>query len=57
MAVLEREFKDNMTEQECVDMVVRAIEAGVEYDLGSGCNVDYVVIRKDGTSEFHKGHK
>jgi len=45
MAVLECGFKDDMTEQEAVDLVAAAIRAGIFNDLGSGSNVDVTVIR------------
>jgi 20S proteasome subunit beta 2 len=35
--------------QEAIDIVARAIRAGVFNDLGSGSNVDVSVITKNGT--------
>ncbi|PCI27389.1 hypothetical protein COB52_04865 [Candidatus Kaiserbacteria bacterium] len=37
-------------------MVVTAIEAGIYHDLGSGSNVDVMVIEK-GKSEFMRNYK
>ncbi|ODN84444.1 hypothetical protein L202_00394 [Cryptococcus amylolentus CBS 6039] len=49
MAVFESSFKENMTKQEAIDLVARAIESGIWNDLGSGSNVDVAVITKAGT--------
>ena len=35
-----------MTEEECKAMCVKAIEAGIYHDLGSGSNVDCCIIKK-----------
>eukprot|EP00759_Apiculatamorpha_spiralis_P004461 PhF_6_TR12622/c1_g1_i1/m.19956/K02739/PSMB7; 20S proteasome subunit beta 2 len=50
MAVLENNYKDNMTEEECKKLVHDAIWAGVFNDLGSGSNVDLCVLTKEGTN-------
>merc|ERR1711953_784876 len=55
MSVFETEYRDNMTEEEAVTLVKRAILAGVFNDLGSGSNCDTCVIRMDGTTEFTRG--
>ena len=52
MAVMETNYKDNMTEQEAKDLCIRSIEAGIYYDLGSGSNVDVIVIKKGKTEYF-----
>lgn len=44
MAVIESEYKDGLTKEQGIDIVVRAIEAGIYHDLGSGSNVDCCVI-------------
>lgn len=49
MAVLETSWKDNLSEEEAVKLVQRAISAGIFNDLGSGSNCDICVIRTDGT--------
>lgn len=46
MAIFERHYKDDMSEQEAVDLVDRAIQSGIFNDLGSGSNVDVCVISK-----------
>eukprot|EP00997_Jenningsia_sp_PLL12_P006083 NODE_2625_length_891_cov_106.574822_g2161_i0.p1 GENE.NODE_2625_length_891_cov_106.574822_g2161_i0~~NODE_2625_length_891_cov_106.574822_g2161_i0.p1 ORF type:complete len:271 (-),score=71.21 NODE_2625_length_891_cov_106.574822_g2161_i0:77-868(-) len=55
MAVMEAEYKSDMTEQEGIQLVHRAICRGIFEDLGSGSNVDIRVIRKDG-SDFFRGY-
>lgn len=55
MAVFETGWKDDMTEEEGVELVKRAIMAGVWNDLGSGSNCDTCVIRMDGTTEMTRG--
>lgn len=46
MSVLETKYKDNMSENEAVELVREAIEAGIFHDLGSGSNVDIYVVRR-----------
>jgi len=48
MAILESEYKDDMTVEEGKNLVAKAIRAGIFNDLGSGGNVDVCVITKDG---------
>ena len=48
MAVFESGYKDDMTQEEAVELVTRAIRSGVYNDLGSGSNVDVCVITKEG---------
>lgn len=55
MSVFETDWRDDMEEAEAVDLVKRAILAGVFNDLGSGSNVDTCVIRMDGTKDFVRG--
>lgn len=50
MAVFEQGFSDDMEEAEAVELVKRAILAGIFNDLGSGSNVDTCVIRMDGST-------
>lgn len=56
MAVLETDFRENMTQDEAQALVVRAIEAGIYHDLGSGSNVDCVIIKR-GKVEYKRGLK
>lgn len=46
MGVLETKYKDGLSEQETIDLVKDAIEAGIFHDLGSGSNVDIYVIKR-----------
>jgi 20S proteasome subunit beta 2 len=45
-----------MSKEEAMDLVIRAIEAGIYFDLGSGSNVDVVVITKNKV-EYHRNIK
>jgi 20S proteasome subunit beta 2 len=49
IAVFESDYRDDMEEEEAVQLVQRAILAGIFNDLGSGSNVDTCVIRMDGS--------
>mmetsp|Transcript_6963 Transcript_6963/g.8501 ORF Transcript_6963/g.8501 Transcript_6963/m.8501 type:complete len:270 (-) Transcript_6963:49-858(-) len=49
MAVFEASYKDDMDEKEAIALVNDAIQAGIWNDLGSGGNVDVMVINKKGT--------
>ena len=55
MSVFETGWTEGMSEAEAVDLVKRAILAGVWNDLGSGSNVDTCVIRTDGTTTLDRG--
>lgn len=48
MAVLETEYREDMTIEEGKALVAKAIRAGIFNDLGSGGNVDVCIITKDG---------
>ena len=52
MAVMESQFKEDMTEDEAKQLCINAIEAGVYHDLGSGSNVDICVIKKNKATMF-----
>jgi 20S proteasome subunit beta 2 len=47
MAEFEAHYRDDMDEKEAIDLVDRAIQAGIFNDLGSGGNVDIVVLDKN----------
>jgi len=55
MAVFEAGYKDAMTEEEAKALVHAAISSGIFNDLGSGGNVDLLVIRK-GETEYLRGY-
>ena len=44
MGVLECDFKVGMTKEAAMDLVCRAVLAGIWNDLGSGSSVDLVVM-------------
>jgi len=54
MSVFETGYVDDMSEEEGVELVKRAILAGIFNDLGSGSNVDTLVIRMDGTTKMDR---
>lgn len=54
MAVFESSWHEDMSEEESVELVKRAILAGVFNDLGSGSNVDINIIRVDGTVDIRR---
>ena len=56
MGIMETEFKDKMTEEEAKTLCIKAIEAGIYHDLGSGSNVDICVIKK-GKVDMHRNIK
>ncbi|GHJ88590.1 hypothetical protein NliqN6_4992 [Naganishia liquefaciens] len=49
MAVFESGYKEDLTREEAIALVSRAIRSGIFNDLGSGSNVDVCVITKDQT--------
>jgi len=55
MAVFEAGFKRNMEKEEGIALVSSAIKAGIFNDLGSGSNVDVVVITQSNT-EILRNH-
>lgn len=48
MSVLEHNHKFDMTIQEGIDLAIKSISAGILYDLGSGSNVNVIVLTKNG---------
>lgn len=50
MSVFESRWKPGMTEGEAMKLVRDAVASGIHNDLGSGSNVDLVIITKD----YHK---
>ena len=47
MAVIESQFVEDLSEEKAMNLCIAAIEAGVYHDLGSGSNVDVVVIKQN----------
>ena len=54
MAVFENSWREDMTEEEAVLLVQRAIGAGIFNDLGSGSNCDVCIIRTDGSVDYRR---
>ena len=52
MAIMESQYKEDMTETEAKQICINAIEAGIYHDLGSGSNVDICVIKKGKATMF-----
>jgi proteasome beta subunit len=53
--VLEAEFKENMTVEEAIALVIRAIKTAIERDIGSGGKeIQVAVIDKNGYKELSK---
>lgn len=57
MAMLESQYKDDLTEEEAKKLVTNAIRAGIFNDLGSGSNVDLVVMRVAGETEYLRNYQ
>ncbi|KNC46937.1 proteasome subunit beta type [Thecamonas trahens ATCC 50062] len=57
MGVFEAGWKENMSEDEAVDLVAAAIRAGIFNDLGSGSNVDVTIIRGVDDVEVRRGYQ
>ena len=51
-AELEHNFKDNLSVEEGKELVIWAITAGIIYDLGSGSNVDLMIITRSGRTHL-----
>lgn len=57
MAVFEASYRPDMGKVEAMDLAAQAILAGIFNDLGSGSNVDLVVIsRSGGPAEIYRNH-
>eukprot|EP00475_Leptophrys_vorax_P009494 TRINITY_DN1629_c0_g1_i1.p1 TRINITY_DN1629_c0_g1~~TRINITY_DN1629_c0_g1_i1.p1 ORF type:complete len:309 (+),score=81.95 TRINITY_DN1629_c0_g1_i1:134-928(+) len=52
MAIFEQKYREGMDEKEAMELVDQAIASGVFNDLGSGGNIDLMVITKDGFKSF-----
>ena len=51
-AELEKGYRDNFTLEEAKELAIKAIKAGILYDLGSGSNVDFVILEKNKTTHY-----
>ena len=54
MSIFESSWKEDMTEQEAVELVKRAIGAGIFNDLGSGSNCDVCILRMDHSCDYRR---
>ena len=52
LGVLDPQFKDNMTEDDAVDLVKKAVRSASLRDAASGDGLDILVITKDGIKEY-----
>lgn len=55
-AELQYGYKDDLSLDEAKDLAIKAITAGILYDLGSGSNVDLMIVTKDGM-QLLRNHK
>ena len=54
MSIIEHRHNINMTKEEAIQLAIDAISAGIEYDLGSGSNVNVAIIKKEGVEIIMK---
>lgn len=54
MSIFESAWREDMDEEEAVQLVQRAIMAGIFNDLGSGSNCDVCVIRRDQSVSYRR---
>jgi len=52
LGVLDPQFKKGMTEQEAIDLAVKAVRSASMRDSASGDGIDVLLINKDGTKEL-----
>lgn len=52
--VFEDSYKDNMTEEEGIQLAIRAIYSAIKRDMGSGEAIDVIVINKKGYKKLDK---
>uniref|UniRef100_A0A7S2XDS8 Proteasome subunit beta n=1 Tax=Lotharella oceanica TaxID=641309 RepID=A0A7S2XDS8_9EUKA len=57
MAIFEAGYKDDLDEKEAIDLVDQAIQAGIWNDLGSGGNVDIMVLDKKAAPKMLRNYK
>jgi proteasome beta subunit len=51
MGVVEEGYKENMSEQEAKELVVRAMKSAISRDIMSGDGTDFLIITKNGMQE------
>ena len=52
LGVLDPQFKENMTEDNAVELVKKSIRAASSRDTASGDGIDVMVVNKDGSRQF-----
>ena len=57
MGIFETDYRENMTQDEAQALCVRAIEAGIYCDEGSGSNVDVCIIKANNKVDYKRGFK
>ena len=55
-AVLENRYRDDLTLEEAKQIAIDSIKAGILHDLGSGSNVDFIVLTK-GKSDHQRNYE
>lgn len=53
--MIQRGHRESLTEAEAKELVLQAIAAGIDNDLGSGSNIDLCVITHERGLEHHRG--
>ncbi|MHA1268806.1 MAG: archaeal proteasome endopeptidase complex subunit beta [Candidatus Helarchaeota archaeon] len=48
ISILEDNYKENITTDEAIPIIIHAVRASIERDIASGFGIDVVVINKDG---------
>ncbi len=56
MGIIENRYRDDLPEEEAKDIVIKAIEAGIYYDEGSGSNVDVMILKRN-SAVMHRNLK
>ncbi len=51
IGVLETQYKENMSQQEAIDLAILAVDTAIQRDIASGNGVNVVVINKDGAKK------
>jgi proteasome beta subunit len=51
MGVVEEGFKENMSQEETKELVIRAMKSAISRDIMSGDGIDFLIINKDGITE------
>lgn len=57
MSIFESQYRDDMDEQQAIDLADQAIRAGIFNDLGSGSNVDVTVISRSQGVKVLRGYQ